>query len=363
VRRRPDELFRKVTAREEGWAWLGWLLTPFSLVYGCCSLLRRKLFESGLIRREKLPVTVVSIGNIEVGGVGKTPVTIWLARKLLDLGIRVAVVARNLDAARGEPLAIRPGMGSDRLFSDEILMLGARLGGKCAVYAGASKLAAARRAVREADPEVILIDDGFQHLKLYRDIDVVVLDHQHPTGIGGLLPAGTLREFPGTLACADYLWVNRSAQGMSKSFTKRKIAAHNWQAPFIFSQPVPSPPRNLLGNRPDEAITDVVAFCGIARPADFGRTLEEAGYRVLELVPFPDHYRYREEDMKQLSATVRKTGAHCLMTTEKDAMKLTAAWSSMYSVFMLPIELEVEGDIDSLLGSIIDRMKEKSQLL
>jgi tetraacyldisaccharide 4'-kinase len=238
-------------------------------------------------------------------------------------------------------------------------MLGARLGGKCAVYAGTSKLAAARRAVKEADPDVILIDDGFQHLGLHRDIDVVVLDHEHPLGLGGLLPSGTLREFPRTLGKADFLWVNRSGREASKSFTKRKIAAWNWQAPFIFSQPVPARPKNISGDRPDAAFTDVLAFCGIARPGDFRSTLEKAGYNVLELVTFPDHYRYVEDDIRELSDRSKRLGAHCMMTTEKDAMKIPVALSALHGIFMLPIDLEVDGDIDMLLGRIVDCYKDK----
>ncbi len=357
--KRPDDLYRKVCTRESGWAWVGWLLTPVSLIFGLFSGIRRKLYETGLLKTVELPVTVVSIGNIEIGGVGKTPVTIWLAGRLLELGMKVAVVARNLERGRGEPFAIRPGSGTVRNLSDEVLMLGARLGGRCAVYAGPSKRASAGRAVREADPDVVLVDDGFQHLALHRDIDVVVVDHEHPLGLGGLFPSGTLREFPRTLGKADFLWVNRSGREASKSFTKRKIAAWNWQAPFIFSQPVPARPKNVAGDRPDKDFTDVLAFCGIARPEDFRSTLEKAGYCVLELIAFPDHYRYVENDIRELSEKAKRLGADCLMTTEKDAIKIPAALSTRHGIFMLPIDLEVEGDIDRLLGRIVDCYQEK----
>jgi tetraacyldisaccharide 4'-kinase len=359
--KRPDSIYRKICTREKGWAWIGWLLTPVSLLYGLYGRIRRKLYDGGILKRTVLPVTVVSIGNIEVGGVGKTPVTIWLARRLLKLGIKVAVVARNLERGRGEPFAIRPGAGTVRNLSDEVLMLGARLGYRCAVYAGPSKRDAAVRAAREASPDVILVDDGFQHLSLQRDVDVVVLDHEHPLGLGGLVPSGTLREFPSTLCRADFLWVNRSGREASKSFTKRKIAAWNWQSPFVFSEPVPAGPRNLSGESLEDWKKDVLAFCGIARPEDFRKTLLTAGFNVLELVAFPDHYRYTEEDVRALSDTARRLRATCMITTEKDAMKIPARLSARHSVYMLPIDLEVGGEAEGLLGRIVDCCLERKR--
>ncbi|MCK4807144.1 MAG: tetraacyldisaccharide 4'-kinase, partial [Candidatus Aegiribacteria sp.] len=217
--KRPDILFGKIVSREGGYAWVGWFLMPFGWLYGLLASIRRRWYESGN-RQLHLPVPVISVGNIEVGGTGKTPVTIWLANRIAGMGYNVSVVARNFGQ---RTRACRVRLDNDEVrnnFTDEVLLLAESLLGRSSVYAGRSKSEAAIKAYRGEKPDIIIVDDGFQHLRLYRDIELVVLDFASPFGQGGILPSGTLREFPSVISRAHHIWINRIPTGMSPEWIK-----------------------------------------------------------------------------------------------------------------------------------------------
>ena len=230
---RISEIHEKISRRDGPWLWAAWLLLPASYLYMFGAWLNRYRYAKNLVPRREFNAVIVSIGNIEVGGVGKTPVTVRIATKLSDMGLRTAVIARNLAGKKHPPVAVRPGHSSGAVpLSDEPVFLGRALGRKCQVYAGPDKTEAVERAMREMKPEIIIVDDGFQHHKLRRDIDVVVLNADHPFGQGGVLPTGTLRESAGALAGADYLWINGVTSNAQLSLAKRVIASRNWKATY-----------------------------------------------------------------------------------------------------------------------------------
>ena len=155
--KRPDVLFRKIVTREGGYAWAGWFLMPFGWLYGLFASIRRRWYESGK-RQFHLPVPVISVGNIEVGGTGKTPVTIWLANRIAGMGYTVSVVARNFGIRTS---ACRVRLDNDAVrnnFTDEVLLLAESLLGKSSVYAGRSKSEAATKAYRGERPDIIIIE-------------------------------------------------------------------------------------------------------------------------------------------------------------------------------------------------------------
>jgi len=347
--RRAEALFLKTAERRGRWAWLGWTLMPLGFLYGAAAALRRRRWEDGGLR---LGVPVLSVGNIEVGGTGKTPVTIWLARRIAGMGYDVAVAARNTGPLR-EPCRVRVDAASPPAgIGDEALLLAEKLVGKARVYAARSKTAAALKALTERKPDLVIVDDGFQHLKLHRDIDLVVLDFAEPFGRGGVLPAGTLRERPTSLAAADHIWINRVRPGMSAEWIRRRLADYNWRAPVQFSRMRPDGLRVASTRvRGDIPADPVIAFCGLGRPDSFRQTLEEAGIRVMRLVPYPDHHPYTERDMEDLAEMKRSTGAGALVTTAKDAVKLQGL-PGAGDVLVLETVLEVEGAVAELLGDI-----------
>ncbi len=349
--KRPDSLFGKIVNREGAYAWAGWFLMPLGWLYGLCASLRRKWFD-GKDRRIRLPVTVISVGNIEVGGTGKTPVTIWLANRITGMGYTVSVVARNFgDRTR----ACRVRLDNDevrRNFTDEVLLLAESLLGKSSVYAGKSKSEASMKAYRGEKPDVIIVDDGFQHLKLHRNIELLVLDFASPFGRGGILPSGTLREFPSVISRADYIWINRIPTGMSAEWIKRRVSDYNWKAPVLFSRIKHTGVRLINGRiLPDIPKQTVLAFCGIGRPDSFRNSLEDAGIRLEGLEVFPDHHVYTPRDIGKLRIIMDRTGASALITTEKDAVKLYGI-PDTGDIIVQTMNLEVEGAVSELMSDI-----------
>ena len=350
--RRPDRIHSAIAARRGGWRYAGAALSPVAALYGLAAALRRRASSMGLGRRIRAGVPVVSVGNIEMGGIGKTPVTIWLARRLVTAGFRVAVVARDLNRRTGEPvnasLASRSsGAGAP---SDEALMLASDLPG-CSVYAGPDKAAAALRAASEAKPDILLVDDGFQHLALHRDMDVVVLDFEHPLGRGGVLPAGTLREFPSALSAADCFWVNRVPAGRTPEWLARSLAMFSHRACVVNSRPVPVAMEMPGGGCVDPRGLRVLAFCGIGSPESFRATLAEAGCDVAGFLDFPDHHRYTLSELVGMEERRKELKADLLVTTRKDAVKLGTPGTKL-NICSLRIELEVWGEADRLLAEI-----------
>ena len=349
-------MHERIIRREGPWLWAAWFLQPAAMLYMIGAFINRFRFRKGMAGKRSFDNTViVSVGNIEVGGVGKTPVTIRIASRLARMGMNTAVVAKNIGAGRHIPVAVRPGHSSGAvILSDEPILIGRALGGSCSVYAGPDKTEAVERAVREMKPDIVIVDDGFQHHKLKRDIDVVVLNAEHPFGMGGMLPAGTLRESPGVLSKADYIWINGVTSKPQLSLAKRLIASKNWQAPFISSSVVPGKPVRHDGT--EDSRGNVVAFCGIGKPQGFRHTLERTGFTIAHFHIFPDHWRYRENDLEHLRSTLKASGADYLITTEKDAARLGPALVKQLDIRVLPIELSVNesGAEEELLGHILE---------
>ena len=355
---RFDEIHRKLSNREGHWLWINWLLQPVAFLYLLGAAANRILYRIGFLRKRSFNTVIVSIGNIEVGGVGKTPVTIRIAGKLAAMGVRTSVVCRNLSADKGPPVAVRPGSSSGGLpLSDEAILMGRVLGNSCSVYTGRDKTAAVERSVREMKPEVVIVDDGFQHHKLRRDIDVVVLNADHPFGQGGALPAGTLRESSMALASADYLWINGVTSNTQLSLARRLISARNWKSPFISSSVVPGKPLRYDGT--PERIGRVVAFCGIGKPQGFKHTLEITGFEIDRFHIYPDHWRYTDNDIQHLQKSLRSSGADYLITTEKDAARMGAGLVKTMNLRVLPIRLSVteRSAEEELLGSILELVR------
>ncbi|MBD3369829.1 tetraacyldisaccharide 4'-kinase [Candidatus Fermentibacteria bacterium] len=344
-------VFRKVARRDPGWAWLGWMLTPLSMLYSLLAKAHRTQYETDRLSSIHLRTPVVGVGNIELGGVGKTPITAFLARRLSEAGVEVAVVARELRGGPEGPSEVRPGSGARSSHSDEARLLALELNSTARVYAGRRKWEAAGLAER-SEPDLILVDDAFQHHKLHRDLDVVVLDFHHPYGTGGLLPVGTLREPPSVLSEADYVWVNRVDPGRSCHWVARQVAQNNWKARLVYSRMVPESMELYDGEKVSAQGVSVLAFCGIGQPESFGTSLEEHGCEVLELIPYPDHYQYSARDVAALEARRSELGADFLVTTRKDAVKIPRRLAIENHLCILKVGLEVTGELQDLLQEI-----------
>lgn len=306
-------------------------LTLSGRLYGMALAKRRSLYRSGALKAEVPPIPVISVGNITLGGTGKTPLVELAATLLMESGHRVAVVSRGYGGSLegrvapvsdGEKVLLTP-----REAGDEAVLLARRLKGAVVVL-GAERLKAVEYAAREYGATVAILDDGFQHLKLQRCLDILVLDAVRPFGNGYCLPRGTLREPLEAAADADLIIISRVNRIDSQRLSdlNRKLAELNPAAPVFTSTHEPEGVRAWPGGEPEplKSLTQkkVLAFAGIGKPESFFSTLAELGASVTHTVEFMDHHPYSREDVDRLLSWAKLTHAEALITTEKDAMRL-----------------------------------------
>lgn len=319
-----------------------------SWVYGGLVQLHRVRYASGLGRVRRLPCRVVSIGNLTVGGTGKTPLTMWVARWLQQHGWRVVVLSRGYGARRSRPfLVVSTGEGplyDWQTVGDEPYLLAQSLPG-IPVLIGKNRYVSGQYACQELGAQVVVLDDGFQHRALARDLDVVLLEASRPFGHGALLPRGTLREPRGALRRAHTMILSRCEmagdtmprviQQVSRYAQRQPLDGMTTRAEAVWQKGSATldPVTRLHGGR-------VVAFAGIGNPQAFATTLAQLGSDVAALLAFPDHHAYTARDWQSLVDATRQYRATCLVTTEKDAVRLAAFWQAPIPVYALRIGVQ-----------------------
>ncbi len=289
------------------------LLWPLTLPYGAATHLRARAYRTGLLRQRRLDGVVISVGNLTTGGTGKTPMVLWIAQRLLAEEKSVGILSRGY---RGETDA----SGST---SDEVRLLQARLGERVRFGVGADRFALGRELAQRG-VEWFVLDDGFQHLQLARDVDIVLIDATNPFGGGQLLPAGRLREPRSALARANIIVITRSDHAPAIEAAIRRDS----EAPIFYAAPHLESVRAFRGEYPGDESTDaharkLFAFSGIGNPTVFPVDLREWGLDPVGYKIFPDHHRYTSEDVKTIAAEARAAGADALICTEKDIFNLS----------------------------------------
>lgn len=283
---------------------------------------RRALYASGIRRADSLPRPVVSIGNLTVGGSGKTPLILFLANWLVPLGMRVAVLSRGYGRrSRGVVWASGRGEtpGTAENVGDEPALLAASLPGT-AVVVGESRYEAGLECLRIRDVDLFLLDDGFQHLSLHRDVDLLLVDGMEGLGNGRTLPLGSLREPPDHARFADALLLTRC---LDPDRMNRVLEAVPFPPgrPVAASRMVPVSLVERAGREiplPDPG-EEVAAFAGLARNRQFLATLTAAGFRVRSFRGFGDHHRYTPGDLERIRGEAKGLP---VVTTEKDMIRL-----------------------------------------
>ena len=369
---------------------LRFLLIPLSWLYAASVQLRNILYTHGVFKARRLPCRVISVGNIVVGGTGKTPAVITIAKHLQREGMRVAILLRGYKRrGRGKVTIVSDGEKVHASLvesGDEAYMMAKHLRdvpiivGKCRYLAG-------QVALERFKVDVLLLDDGFQHRQLARDVDILTVPVTHPFGSPErLLPAGTLREPPTALRRADLILLTHADTPDISEHTKQLVEPLASNAPVLVSvhQPthlyplvvscqlsVVSAKTDLLNeNRFTEnrrPIADnyhikelkgkrILAVCGIGNPDAFVATLMHCAVANVELLAFPDHYVYTETDKQQIYTAFQETAADLIVTTQKDEQKLARFvdnWN--LPIVVLAVGLVItEGDEkfkDVLLGS------------
>jgi tetraacyldisaccharide 4'-kinase len=269
-------------------------MNPLSAIFGAGVAFRNALYDRGVFKVKRLSRPVVSVGNISVGGSGKTPFVIALGRMLKERGIGFDVLSRGY-GRRGSGVAVVDPNGSPDQFGDEPLLIARKL--QVPVIVGTSRYQAGLLAEKQFASRLHLLDDGFQHRRLHRDFDIVMLGASDMEDT--LLPAGRLREPVSALRRADALATLGQVAG------EKNVA---WRA------------RRQMVVAGIEG--KVIAFCGIARPEQFFSGLRDLGVQIAETVSFPDHHRYTEKDIARLLQLKARAGAKSLITTEKDLINL-----------------------------------------
>jgi tetraacyldisaccharide 4'-kinase len=337
------------------------LLSPFSPLYGRVVAARNKRFDLGFVKPARLPCRVVSIGNLTVGGTGKTPMVIHLAGMLRDRGFRPAVLSRGYGGTSKSPVnVVSRGSGplmKEREAGDEPVLIAKSAVG-IPVLTGPQRVHTGDWAIRNLNADVLVLDDGFQHRQLARDIDIVLLNAANPFGNGRLLPAGPLRETTGALKRADIIIATGTYDDVTTS--RALMLPDGVHAPVFkcYYQP-----RKLLHGNPEMAFPPellrgkkICAFAGIGSPTVFEKTLRSLGADVSVFIPFSDHHRYRAPDISLIGDKARQCGAQMIVTTEKDMIKLEAFDVFPGDIYALRIEMEFFDQSDDFIRLILDKL-------
>lgn len=307
------------------------ILFPLSLAFAALAALRRGLYRAGVLGASRLPVPVIVVGNITVGGTGKTPLTLWIAGRLQQQGFHPGIVSRGYGADRQHPRPVAPD-GDPAGCGDEPVLLARRSG--CPVWVGRDRAGAAR-GLLAANPQcdVIICDDGLQHYALARDFEIALVDGARPLGNGLRLPAGPLREGAGRLRSVDAVVINGGDETMAgldtPQFTLRLEGAEFYN---LLNPRLRVPAARFRGQR-------VHGVAGIGRPQRFFDRLRELGLTGSSH-PFPDHHRYRPEDFDPGDASP-------ILMTEKDAIKCTGFADERF--WVLPVQAQVTPDLMPLI--------------
>lgn len=333
-------------------------LIQLSYLYSLGMLMRGFLYRTGVFSSYSLPKPVISVGNLVVGGTGKTPMTLWIARYLLAAGKRVAVITRGYGGKLEGRIAVVSD-GASRLLSaedagDEPALLADLLPGLIVVM-GSDRYRAGCLAMERFNPDVFILDDGFQHLRLKRDLDILLLDAEKPLGNGSVFPAGTLREPASAANRADVAVFTRcdvncfpAAMGRDKAIQIR--ATHKLTG---FRRTVSGD----LSDFSEIAAQRGIAFAGIADPDRFFTSLETAGLKIAATLTFPDHTEYGESEVAALAKLRLSTRAEYLITTAKDAVKLGSCLDGKIPFYIAVLDIEFydkepfEKALDRLLRS------------
>jgi tetraacyldisaccharide 4'-kinase len=326
------------------------ILPPLSALYSAVTRTRVSLYQRGTFRTTKLERPVISVGNMTVGGTGKTPLVEFVSTFIAGTGKKVCILTRGYGrqhperqviVSDGQAILATPGEAGD-----EPYLLANNLLGLAAVICGADRISAARDAIEVFGTDCFVLDDGFQHLRLARDLNIVTVDATNPWGsgqhAGQLLPHGRLREPLAGLSRADCVVLTRCDQANDLEPLRTQIRDLIGDRPVFDStmRPVRAPASNGR----------IAAFCAVGNPASFFDQLRNSGYELVVEKAFRDHHVYTQKDIDDLVTSAKQAGATSLITTAKDAVKLRSLnFSLPYSVFEIEIVIQDEELLRNLL--------------
>lgn len=323
-------------------------LTLLSWPYSTVVRLRNRLYSNGLLKAHRAGVPVLCIGNLTTGGTGKTPLVVWLCRHVRARQLRGVILTRGYKTQKGE-------------LSDEPALLSSQCPG-VPVVVNPDRVAGAAEAIRVHGAQVLVMDDGFQHRRLARDLDIIAIDATLPFGYGRVLPAGLLREPVAGLRRAHAVVLTRCDQVPEDTVSRieQEIRRVNPNLPVARAIHAPVAVRTAEGAEIPVAEMKgrrVFAFCGIGNPQAFFRTIERLGATVAGSRVFDDHYRYTADDLRAIHRQAREQQASLALTTQKDWTKAVRAAipEGPPALAYLAVELRITAG-EEILTALIDRV-------
>lgn len=319
------------------------LLPPLSALYGAVTRTRASLYRRGTFRTTKLERPVISIGNITAGGTGKTPLVEWVAETVAGAGKKVCILTRGYGREHPErQVVVSDGhaiLATPNEAGDEPYLLANNLLGSAAVISNADRIAAGRYAIETLGTECFVLDDGFQHLRLARDLDIVIIDATNPWGQGQLL-----REPKSALSRADCVVLTRCDQAKNIDALRAKIRD------LIRGRPVFE--STMRARQVEVSTGPVAAFCAVGNPRSFFAQVRNNGYALVFEKAYTDHHWYTQNDADDLVRAATRAGAKSLVTTAKDAVKLRSLSLSLpWDVLEVEISIREEEALRELVLS------------
>lgn len=336
------------------------MLSPLAVAYAAVTRLRTAAYKKGLLKTTRLPVPVISIGNITVGGTGKTPLVEHISRMLASEGRSVCILTRGYGRKdAGIRVVVSNGLevlADVHQSGDEAFWLAENLKGLAAVICDPDRAAAGRWAIEHLNSNVLVLDDGFQHLQLARDLNILAIDATNPWGGGRLLPAGRLREAPQGASRADCAIITRAAPDADLQELKTSLQHLMGDRPIFTSHMQTKSVWELSAARLDPGIgipQPVAAFCAVGNPGSFFDHLLEEGLTLVQTHAFTDHHGYTQADITRISEDAKRAGAASLITTAKDAVKLHELELGL-PCYVLEIEISIdeEDKLVDLIGTV-----------
>jgi tetraacyldisaccharide 4'-kinase len=307
------------------------LLIPLSWLFGLISWVRKSLYKHGWLKSYRLTVPVIIVGNINVGGTGKTPLVIWLAEQLKIAGYKPGIISRGYGGTAKDIQAVLPNSNPQEVGDEPVLIA---KHSNCPVFVSPNRVAAGQ-ALLKAHPEcnIVISDDGLQHYRLQRDVEIAVLDGAKGFGNGALLPVGPLREPISRLSSVDALVSNGKATHKSLAKNSTEISFSEMQLESgLFYNLIDN---NLKCDAQSFANQQVLAVAGIGNPERFFQQLQSLGLNFKSLA-LPDHHKFQSSDFNQVSADI-------IVMTEKDAVKCDSIAQPNY--WVLPVFAVISGEL------------------
>ncbi|HPG38665.1 MAG TPA: tetraacyldisaccharide 4'-kinase [bacterium] len=333
--------------------WPALLLWPLSLLYSLVMIIRNLGYDAGVLPSFKVDCPVISVGNIVVGGTGKTPTVITLAQWFTAKQIRICIISRGYGRKSTGNVVVADGqkiLAHVNESGDEALLLAKALPG-VPVIVNKDRVQAARHALTHFQPHLILLDDGYQHRRLRRDVDIVAINSTKLFGNGFVLPAGPLREPLFNLKRADIVWINSNneddPQPELPRIVRNKPVVHALYMPTTLGNALGKLDLNVLRHNP------VIAFSGLGNPVGFKNTLTSLGAEIKHFITFQDHHFYTDNDIQKLT-TLSSNNNTRFVTTEKDWVKLPEEITHNPNWFYLAMHIKPVNpyDLDVIAGKI-----------